>query len=110
GGLPQGGNHPSGRRPARVLLHDLRRIIIHARRGGQQAAPQRVEKPPRRGSLAEFRHPQMTESNENPSFSGPCASTMTLLMKFVPTIPTEIEAKISCSSFEKVASATFSTT
>ncbi|WP_294537234.1 hypothetical protein, partial [uncultured Pseudoflavonifractor sp.] len=27
---------------------------------------QLVEKPPRRGSLAEFRHPQMTESNENP--------------------------------------------
>ncbi|HJG86354.1 hypothetical protein, partial [Pseudoflavonifractor capillosus] len=49
---------------------------------GRQAPVQRVEKPPRRGSLAEFRHPQMTESNENPSFSGTCASKMTLLMKF----------------------------
>ncbi|HJG86020.1 hypothetical protein, partial [Pseudoflavonifractor capillosus] len=57
--------------------------------------PQRVEKPPRRGSLAEFRHPQMTESNENPSFSGTCASKMTLLMKFLPTISSEIEVKIS---------------
>ncbi|HJG86319.1 hypothetical protein, partial [Pseudoflavonifractor capillosus] len=54
-----------------------------------------VEKPSRKESLAEFRHPQMTESNENLSFSGTCASKMTLLMKFLPTISLEIEAKIS---------------
>ena len=37
GSLPQGGNYPSGRRPARVLLHDLRPNNHSCTQGGRPA-------------------------------------------------------------------------
>ena len=61
------------------------------------------------GSLAEFRRPQATESDQNSSFPGTCASEMTLLMAGGATISQEIESRPPCSLLSKKALVPFST-
>ena len=73
------------------------------------AAPQSVEKPSLKESLAEFLRPQPQESNENLSFPRTCASEMILLAQDGPTFPPGIEVHLARIPLEKVAPATFST-